>query len=39
MKELSCGFILIDEESHKILACHPTGKKYIRGLGYSKGSH
>lgn len=32
MKELSCGFILIDEESRKILACHPTGKKYIRGF-------
>lgn len=32
MKELSCGFILIDEESHKILACHPTGKKYVRGF-------
>lgn len=32
MKELSCGFILIDEESHKILACHPTGKKYFRGF-------
>jgi len=32
MKELSCGFILIDEESHKILACHPTRKKYVRGF-------
>ncbi len=32
MKELSCGFILIDEDTHKILACHPTGKKYIRGF-------
>lgn len=32
MKELSCGFILIDEDTHKILACHPTGKKYFRGF-------
>lgn len=30
--ELSCGFVIIDETTDKILACHPTGKKFFKGF-------
>lgn len=32
MKELSCGFVIVDEKTNKVLVCHPTGKKFIRGF-------
>ena len=30
-KELSCGFLLFEASSGKLLACHSTGKKFEKG--------
>lgn len=30
-KALSCGFIIFDKKTEKMLACHPTGKPFKNG--------
>ena len=31
-KVLSCGFVIMERETGKVLCCHPTGKKFTRGF-------